>query len=43
MSTKMKKNLDNHFFVAFYDFISLKNDINVPSKKNKNKNLANKN
>jgi hypothetical protein len=29
------KNHDFHCFVAFYDFSSVKNDVNVPSKSNK--------
>jgi hypothetical protein len=28
-----KKNLDSYCFVTFYDFLSLKNDVNVPKKK----------
>jgi hypothetical protein len=27
-----KKNLDSFYFVSLFDFISLKNDVNVPSK-----------
>jgi hypothetical protein len=34
---KMKKNIDFYCFVT-----SLKNDVNVPSKRNKHKNLARK-
>jgi hypothetical protein len=34
-----KKNLDSYCFVPFYDFLSLKNDVNVVSKSNKQKNL----
>jgi hypothetical protein len=30
-----KKNLDSYNFVTLYDFLSLKNDVNVPSKSNK--------
>jgi hypothetical protein len=40
---RWRKTLITTFLWLFYDFISLKNDINVPSKRNKNKNLANKN
>jgi hypothetical protein len=32
-----KKNLDSLYFVALFDFLSLKNDVNVPSKSNKQK------
>jgi hypothetical protein len=28
----IKKNLDSYYFVALFDFLSLKNDVNVPSK-----------
>jgi hypothetical protein len=34
-----KKNLDSYCFVTLLDFLSLKNDVNVPSKSNKKKNL----
>ncbi len=27
-----KKNLDSYYFVTLFDFLSLKNDVNVPSK-----------
>jgi hypothetical protein len=30
-----KKNLDSYCSVTFYDFLSLKNDVNVPSKSEK--------
>jgi hypothetical protein len=30
-----KKNLDSYYFVTLFDFSSLKNDVNVPSKSNK--------
>jgi hypothetical protein len=32
-----KKNLDSYYFVNLFDFLSLKNDANVPSKSNKQK------
>jgi hypothetical protein len=32
-----KKNLDSYFFVTLFDFLSLKNYVNVPSKSNKQK------
>jgi hypothetical protein len=35
-----KKNLDSYYFVTLFDFISLKNDVNVPSKSNKQKKLC---
>jgi hypothetical protein len=34
-----KKNLDSYYFRALFDFLSLKNDVNVPSKSNKQKKL----
>jgi hypothetical protein len=34
-----KKNLDSYYFVTLYDFLSLKNDVNVPSKSNKQEKL----
>jgi hypothetical protein len=30
-----KKNLDSYFFATLFDFLSLKNDVNVASKSNK--------
>ncbi len=39
-SKKMKKIFDFYWFVTFCDFISSKNDVNVPSKRNKCKNLV---
>ncbi len=33
----IKKNLDSNNFVTLFDFLSLKNDVNVPSKSNKQK------
>ena len=35
-----KKNLDSYYFVTFFDFLSLKNNVNVPSKSNKQKKLC---
>jgi hypothetical protein len=32
-----KKNLDSYYFVTLFVFLSLKNDVNVPSKSNKQK------
>ncbi len=32
-----KQNLDSHHFVTLFDFFSLKYDVNVPSKSNKQK------
>jgi hypothetical protein len=37
-----KKNLDFYYFVTLFDFLPLKNDINVPSKSNKQKKLFKK-
>ncbi len=37
---KKFKNLGCYCFVTFYDFLSLKNDVNVPRKSNKQKNVA---
>jgi hypothetical protein len=34
-----KKNLDSYYFVTLFDSSSLKNDVNVPSKSNKQKNI----
>jgi hypothetical protein len=34
------KNLDPFYFVTLFDFLSLKNDVNVPSKSNKQKKLC---
>ncbi len=34
-----KKNLDSYYFVTLFDFLSLKNDVNVASKSNKQKKL----
>ncbi len=35
-----KKNLDSYYFVTLFDFLSLKNDVNVPSKSKKEKKLC---
>jgi hypothetical protein len=35
-----KKNLDSYYFVNLLDFLSLKNDVNVASKSNKQKKLC---
>jgi hypothetical protein len=35
-----KKNLDSYYFVTLFDFFSLKNDVNVASKSNKQKKLC---
>ncbi len=35
-----KKNLDSYYFMTFFDFLSLKNDVNVPSKSIKQKKLC---
>jgi hypothetical protein len=37
-SKNSKKNLDSYCFVTSLDFLSLKNDVNVPSKSYKQKN-----
>ncbi len=37
---KSKKNLDSYYFVTLFDFVSLKNDVNVASKSNKQKKLC---
>ncbi len=38
----MQKNLDSYYFVTLFDYLSLKNDVNVPSKSNKQKNCVQK-
>jgi hypothetical protein len=38
-SKNRKKNLDSYSLVTSLDFLSLKNDANVPSKSNKQKNF----
>jgi hypothetical protein len=35
-----KKTLDSYYFVTLFDFLSLKNDVNVASKSNKQKKLC---
>jgi hypothetical protein len=35
-----KKNLDSFYFMTLFDFLSLKNDIDVPSKSNRQKKLC---
>jgi hypothetical protein len=35
-----KKNLDSYYFVTLFDFLSLKNDVNVASKSNEQKKLC---
>ncbi len=35
-----KKNLDSYYLVPLFDFLSLKNDVNVASKSNKQKKLC---
>jgi hypothetical protein len=35
-----KKNLDSYYFVALFDFISVKDYVNEPSKSNKQKKLC---
>jgi hypothetical protein len=39
---KSKENLDFFCFLPFYDFLSSKNDVNVPSKRKKHKNFEKK-
>jgi hypothetical protein len=34
-SKKRKKNLDFYYFVTFFDFLSMKTDVSVPSKSNR--------
>jgi hypothetical protein len=34
-----KKNIDSYCFVTFYEFLSLKNDVNALSKRNNEKNF----
>jgi hypothetical protein len=38
-----KKNLESYYFVTLFDFLSLKNNVNVPSKSNKQKKIVLKN
>ncbi len=35
-----KKNLESYYFVTLVDFLSLKNDVKVPSKSNKQRKLC---
>jgi hypothetical protein len=35
-----KKNLDSYYFVTLFDFLSMKNDVNVASKSNKQKKMS---
>ncbi len=37
-----KKNLDSSYFVTLFEFLSLKNDVNVASKSHKQKNCVKK-
>jgi hypothetical protein len=39
-SKNSKKKLDSYYFVTFFDFLSLKNDVNVPPKSNRQKKLC---
>jgi hypothetical protein len=32
-----KRNLDSYYYVTLFDFLSFKNDVNVPSKSDKQK------
>jgi hypothetical protein len=41
-SKNSKKNLDSYYLVTFFYFLSLKNDVNVPLKSNKQKNFKTK-
>jgi hypothetical protein len=34
-----KKNLDSYYFETLFDFLSLKKDVNLPSKSNKTKKI----
>jgi hypothetical protein len=36
----VRKNLDSYYFVTLFDFLSLKNDVNGPSKNDKQKKLV---
>jgi hypothetical protein len=38
----VKKNLDSYYFVTLFEFLSLKNDLNVASKSHKQKNCIKK-
>jgi hypothetical protein len=35
-----KKNLESYYFLTLFNFLSLKNNVNVPSKSNKQKQLC---
>ncbi len=35
-----KKNLESYYFVTLFDFLSMKNNVNVPSKSNEQKKLC---
>jgi hypothetical protein len=35
-----KKTLESYYFVTLFDFLSLKNNVNVPSKSNKQKKMC---
>jgi hypothetical protein len=37
-----KNNLDSYYFGTLFDFLSLKNDVNAPSKSSKQKNCGKK-
>jgi hypothetical protein len=37
-----KKNIDSYYFVTLFDFLSLENYVNVPSKSNKQQNVFKK-
>jgi hypothetical protein len=37
-----KKNLETYYFVTLFDFLSLKNNVNVSSKSNKQENCVKK-
>ncbi len=39
---KNKKNLESYYFTTLFDFLSLKNNVNVPSKSNKQNNCVKK-
>ena len=41
-SKNSQKNLHSHCFVTFLEFLSLKNDVKVPSKRNEQKNFVKK-
>jgi hypothetical protein len=39
---KYEENLESYHFVTLFDFLSLKNNVNIPSKSNKQKKLCKK-